>query len=69
MGAFDFLRIGHNLCICTHQGFLGVFEPLCVCLKVNPQKQHIGLHKSLGTVLCLFLLGTSSSWRQASSPL
>ncbi|XP_055431769.1 putative protein PTGES3L isoform X2 [Bubalus kerabau] len=30
-GAFDFLRIGHNLCICTHQGFLEYLS-LCVCM-------------------------------------
>lgn len=49
-GAFDFLRVGRNLCICTHQGFLEYLSLcvsmyfFCVCvyvLKQNPQKQHI----------------------------
>ena len=30
-GAFDFLRAGRNLCICTHQGFLEYLS-LCVCM-------------------------------------
>ena len=30
-GAFDFLRVGRNLCICTHQGFL---EYLSLCVSM-----------------------------------